>query len=70
MYKRQLLDDGPREVFRAALGVDDAQWWRGTAWAYEQAIGLVWYYRVTNPVMSRLGERTLGRILRTCRSSR
>jgi aminoglycoside phosphotransferase (APT) family kinase protein len=58
-----LLDDGPRAVFRDALGVGDATWWRGIAWAYEQAVGLVWYYRATNPVMSRLGRRTLDRIL-------
>lgn len=59
-----LLDDGPRTVFRAALGVDDAAWLRGVAWAYEQAVGLVWYYRTTNPVMSAQGRRTLERILR------
>lgn len=59
-----LLDDGPRAVFRAALGVDDASWLRGLAWAYEQAVGLVWYYRTSNPVMSSQGRRTLERILR------
>ena len=59
-----LLDDGPRATFRSGLGVGDPEWARGAAWAYEQAIGLVWYYRTTNPVMSRLGERTLDRILR------
>ncbi len=59
-----LLDDRPREVFRAALGVGEAQWRRGVAWAFEQAIGLVWYYRTTNPVMSEQGRRTLERVLR------
>lgn len=59
-----LLEDGPREVFRAALGVGEAPWRRGVAWAFEQAIGLVWYYRTTNPVMSQQGRRTLQRILR------
>lgn len=28
----------------------------------EQAIGLVWYYAASNPVMSRMGRRTLERI--------
>lgn len=58
-----LLDDGPRDVFRAALGVGEAQWRRGVAWAFEQAVGLVWYYRTTNPVMSEQGRRTLERVL-------
>ena len=59
-----LLEDGPRTVFRAALGVDDAHWARGTAWAFEQAVGLVWYYRTSNPPFSAFGRRTLERILR------
>ena len=59
-----LLDDGPRTTFREALGVDDATWARGVAWAYEQAIGLVWYYRTSLPAFSTFGRRTLDRILR------
>jgi aminoglycoside phosphotransferase (APT) family kinase protein/RimJ/RimL family protein N-acetyltransferase len=59
-----LLADGPRRVFRQALGSDDAEWARGRAWAFEQAIGLVWYYLDSNPPMSALGRRTLGRIVR------
>lgn len=58
-----LLDDGPRAAFRAALGVDDAQWERGLAWAFEQAIGLVWYYETSHPAFSAFGRRSLGRIL-------
>jgi aminoglycoside phosphotransferase (APT) family kinase protein len=57
-----LLDAGPRQVLRADLGCDDLEWQRGKAWAFEQAMGLVWYYAETNPVMSRLGRRTLERI--------
>jgi aminoglycoside phosphotransferase (APT) family kinase protein len=59
-----LLDDGPRAAFRAALGCDDAEWERGKAWAFQQALGLVWYYAQSNPPMSRTGRRTLERILR------
>jgi hypothetical protein len=33
------------------------------AWAFQQAMGLVWYYVESNPFMSRLGRRTIGRIL-------
>ncbi len=38
-------------------------WERGKAWAFEQAIGLAWYYVESNPAMSRTGRRTLARIL-------
>ncbi|MGX6601780.1 aminoglycoside phosphotransferase family protein [Micromonosporaceae bacterium Da 78-11] len=58
-----LLDDGPRQAFRAALDCSDLDWERGRAWAFEQAIGLVWYYVDTNPAMSRIGRRTLDRLL-------
>ncbi|GAA0937406.1 aminoglycoside phosphotransferase family protein [Virgisporangium aurantiacum] len=59
-----LLDEGPRAAFRADLGCDDAEWERGKAWAFQQAMGLVWYYVESNPPMSRTGRRTLERILR------
>ena len=58
-----LLDDERRQVFRVALGCGDVQWSRGAAWAFEQAMGLVWYYVDSNPTMSRWGRRTLDRIL-------
>jgi len=58
-----LLRSGPREVLRQALACDDLEWERGKAWAFEQAMGLVWYYVESNPTMSRTGRRTLDRIL-------
>jgi aminoglycoside phosphotransferase (APT) family kinase protein len=57
-----LLEAGPRAELRAALRCPDLDWERGRAWAFEQAIGLVWYYAASNPVMSRLGRVTLDRI--------
>lgn len=57
-----LLEPGPRQVLRDRLGADDLEWSRGRAWAFEQAMGLVWYYRDSNPVMSALGRRTLQRL--------
>jgi hypothetical protein len=45
------------------LGCDGVEWARGQAWALQQAMGLVWYYETSNPVMSRIGRRTLWRIL-------
>ena len=59
-----LLDDGPRTALREALGSGDVQWRRGMAWAFQQAMGLVWYYVQSNPAMSRFGRRTLLRLTR------
>ncbi|MEV0528816.1 aminoglycoside phosphotransferase family protein [Streptomyces sp. NPDC050439] len=58
-----LLQPGPREVLRRTLGCDDLQWERGKAWAFEQAMGVVWYYVESNPPMSKMGHQTLARIL-------
>jgi aminoglycoside phosphotransferase (APT) family kinase protein len=59
-----LLEAGPREVLRAALDSGDLEWERGKAWAFEQAMGVVWYYVASNPAMSAMGRRTLDRIMR------
>ncbi|MBB5776185.1 aminoglycoside phosphotransferase family protein [Nonomuraea jabiensis] len=58
-----LLEAGPRQVLRSDLGCDDLEWERGKAWAFQQAMGVVWYYLRSNPPMSRMGRRTLDRIL-------
>ena len=58
-----LLEAGPRQVLREEVGSDDLEWERGKAWAFEQAMGLVWYYLESNPSMSRTGRRTLQRII-------
>jgi aminoglycoside phosphotransferase (APT) family kinase protein len=58
-----LLEAGPRQVFRDALSCDDQEWRRGKAWAFAQAMGLVWYYATTNPTMSAIGRRTLDRLV-------
>ena len=57
-----LLEPGPRQAFRDALGCGDLEWARGSAWAFEQAMGLVWYYAESNPAMSHTGRRTLERL--------
>lgn len=61
-----LLDRLPRQVLRDRLGSGDLEWQRGMAWAFAQAMGLVWYYADANPVMSRTGRRTLERIVADC----
>lgn len=58
-----LLDGERRQLLRARLGSTDIEWHRGAAWAFIQAIGLVWYYAISNPVMSRLGRKMLDRLL-------
>ena len=58
-----LLEAGPRLVLRDDLRSSDLEWERGKAWAFEQAMGLVWYYRDSNPAMSLMGRRTLRRIM-------
>jgi aminoglycoside phosphotransferase (APT) family kinase protein len=57
-----LLEEDPRQVLRDDLRCEDLEWERGRAWAFEQALGLVWYYADSNPAMSRMGRRTLDRI--------
>ncbi|WP_262296178.1 aminoglycoside phosphotransferase family protein [Microvirga sesbaniae] len=58
-----LLDRDRRDIVRSRLGSGDVEWMRGAAWAFQQAMGLVWYYRRTNPRMSALGRSTLSRLL-------
>jgi aminoglycoside phosphotransferase (APT) family kinase protein len=58
-----LLDRARRGIVRQVLGSHDVEWRRGAAWAFEQAMGLVWYYAESNPGMSALGRSTLARLL-------
>ncbi|MBR7835769.1 aminoglycoside phosphotransferase family protein [Actinospica durhamensis] len=58
-----LLQPAPRARLREDLGCDDLEWQRGKAWAFEQAMGAVWYYRSSNPAMSRMGSATLDRLI-------
>ena len=61
-----LLDETPRAILRRELGCGDVQWRRGMAWAFQQALGLVWYYLYSNPTMSRWRMRSLDRIVSAC----
>ncbi|MFG1603728.1 aminoglycoside phosphotransferase family protein [Actinoplanes sp. NPDC049265] len=44
----EILDPPAREVFRKRLGVDDAAWLRGRAWALSITL-MIWYYWTTMP---------------------
>ena len=58
-----LFDRERRDIVRLHLGSDEVEWERSAAWAFQQAMGLVWYYQRTNPWMSALGRNTLSRLL-------
>jgi aminoglycoside phosphotransferase (APT) family kinase protein len=57
-----LFDDDRRQIVRRELNCTDLEWARGQAWAFQQAMGVVWYYVSTNPTMADLGRRALSRI--------
>jgi aminoglycoside phosphotransferase (APT) family kinase protein len=58
-----LLDRDARAVVQKRLGCGDIEWRRGAAWAFAQSMGLVWYYRESNPGMAELGRSTLLRLV-------
>lgn len=58
-----LLTGAARQAFREELEVSDDRWRRGMGWALAQAVGCLWYYRETNPPMSRLAHHTLTELL-------
>jgi aminoglycoside phosphotransferase (APT) family kinase protein len=57
-----------RQAFRDALGAGDGAWDRARGVALHQAVMLIPYYRVTNPVMAALGRRTVGQVLADIRA--
>ena len=58
-----LFDRPRRDLLRARVGSGSVEWQRGAAWAFQQAMGLVWYYRTSNPPMSSLGAMTISRLV-------
>ncbi|MFI7063998.1 aminoglycoside phosphotransferase family protein [Kribbella sp. NPDC050124] len=58
-----LLNADARAAFRSGLGSDEDEWRRGMGWSFAQAIGCLWYYVETNPVMSRTAHHTLSALL-------
>ncbi|GAB2672303.1 aminoglycoside phosphotransferase family protein [Kribbella swartbergensis] len=58
-----LLHADARAAFRTAVGSNDDEWRRGMGWSFAQAIGCLWYYAETNPVMSRTAHHTLTALL-------
>lgn len=58
-----LFDTPRRARLRDTLDVDEVEWLRGAAWAFQQAMGLGWYYVESNATMSALGLSTMQRLL-------
>ncbi|MFD9209562.1 phosphotransferase [Streptomyces sioyaensis] len=58
-----LLPADAREVFREALGVDDATWVRGRGRTLSQALIALPYYRRTNPAMAQNARHVIRTVL-------
>ncbi|MEV7975028.1 aminoglycoside phosphotransferase family protein [Streptomyces sp. NPDC086519] len=58
-----LLPADAREVFREALGVDDATWIRGRGRTLSQALIALPYYRKTNPAMASNARHVIRAVL-------
>ena len=58
-----LLPAEAREVFREALGVDDATWIRGRGRTLSQALIALPYYRTTNPAMAENARHVIRAVL-------
>ncbi|MGW2628944.1 aminoglycoside phosphotransferase family protein [Streptomyces chattanoogensis] len=58
-----LLPADGREVFREALGVDDATWRRGRGRTLSQALIALPYYRRTNPAMAHNARHVIRAVL-------
>jgi aminoglycoside phosphotransferase (APT) family kinase protein len=54
-----LLSAQTRDVFRAALPVDDATWTRGRGWALSVGLIALPYYQSTNPVLAGIARRAI-----------
>jgi len=52
-----------RQVFRSALGVDEATWLRGRGWALSVALIILPYYEKTNLGLVAIAKRILNEIL-------
>jgi aminoglycoside phosphotransferase (APT) family kinase protein len=58
-----LFSGESREVFRSALGVDDATWARSRGWALSISLIILPYYWNTNPVLTGIARHTIAEVL-------
>jgi aminoglycoside phosphotransferase (APT) family kinase protein len=58
-----LLSAESRDIFRTALGVDDATWARGRGWALSVGLIALPYYQSTNPALAGIARRAIEQAL-------
>lgn len=58
-----ILAGESRQIFRAALAVDNAMWARGRGWALSVALIALPYYRTTNPILASISRRSIDAVL-------
>jgi len=63
MVAWNLFRAGAREVFRSAVGVDEATWLRGRGWALWTGLAALPYYVETNPVLAENACFRIGEVL-------
>jgi aminoglycoside phosphotransferase (APT) family kinase protein len=70
MVAWKVLSAETRDIFRAALSVDEATWARARGWALSQALNALSYYTLeTNAVLVREAERWMAEVLADTRES-
>jgi aminoglycoside phosphotransferase (APT) family kinase protein len=60
-----LMPPETREIFRAALSVDDATWERGRGWALSFGLIALAAYKDSNPGLSKIAKRAIHEVLAT-----
>ena len=63
MVAWNLFRAGGREVFRSAVGADDATWLRGRGWALWTGLAALPYYVETNPVLAENARFRIDQVL-------
>ena len=63
MVAWNLLSAETRDVFRAALPVDEATWARGRGWALSVGLIALPYYHRSNPVLAGISRRAIEEVL-------
>ncbi len=58
-----LLSAQTRDVFHAALPVDDTTWARGRGWALSVGLIALPYYQSTNPILASISRRAIDEVL-------
>jgi aminoglycoside phosphotransferase (APT) family kinase protein len=58
-----LFSSEARDVFRAALKIDDATWVRGRGWALSVALIAFPYYQTTNPALAGINRYAIDEVL-------